>query len=281
MGQGPYDGGQFDYGRLLVDLRAEHAALDEIVSRLTDAQWDLDTPAPGWKIRHQMYHLTYFDDAARRAIVEPEPFSKHAPELMLAGGPDAVAADADALQPAELLAQWRARRGEMLAAFETIRPDDRVPWYGPAMSAASFVTARLEEVWGHGQDIRDTLGLPPLVSDRLRHIAFLGFRALPYAFVVHGQPVPASGLRVELEAPSGDTWEFGDRGAEGGLVRGSALDFCLVVTQRRHVDDTSLTVEGTVATEWIRIAQAFAGPAGRGRQPGLFPRVTQTTTSDG
>ena len=65
-------------------------------------------------------------------------------------------------------------------------------------------------------------------------------------------------MRVELIAPSGDTWTFGpDDAAES--ITGPAADFCLVVTQRRHVDDTDLTVVGDAARDWMRKAQAFAG----------------------
>jgi len=45
---------------------------------------------------------------------------------------------------------------------------------------------------------------------------------------------------------------------------------CLAVTQRRHLADLDLDVRGPVATEWMSIAQAFAGPPGSGRQPGQF-----------
>jgi hypothetical protein len=55
-------------------------------------------------------------------------------------------------------------------------------------------------------------------------------------------------------------------------VRGSALDFCLVVTQRRHVLDTGLELQGAAAQEWMSIAQCFAGPAASGPPPGSFPR---------
>ena len=48
------------------------------------------------------------------------------------------------------------------------------------------------------------------------------------------------------------------------------LDFCLVVTQRRHLADTRLSVVGLAAAEWMAIAQAFAGGPGAGRQPGQF-----------
>jgi hypothetical protein len=50
-------------------------------------------------------------------------------------------------------------------------------------------------------------------------------------------------------------------------VTGPALDFCLLVTQRRHRSDLALQAEGAVADEWLDIAQAFAGPPGSGRQP--------------
>jgi hypothetical protein len=48
-------------------------------------------------------------------------------------------------------------------------------------------------------------------------------------------------------------------------VRGSAVEFCLVVTQRRNVADTDLVVDGSDAKEWMSLAQAFAGPPGPGR----------------
>jgi hypothetical protein len=43
-------------------------------------------------------------------------------------------------------------------------------------------------------------------------------------------------------------------------VSGSALDFCLVVTQRRHLDDTDLVARTGAARDWLLRAQAFAGP---------------------
>ena len=75
--------------------------------------------------------------------------------------------------------------------------------------------------------------------------------------------LPAAGVRVELTAPSGAVWRHGDDADapnDENVVRGSALDFCLVTTQRRHVDDTDLEVTGDAARDWMLKAQAFAGP---------------------
>ena len=132
------------------------------------------------------------------------------------------------------------------------------------MSPASSVTARLMETWAHGQDVLDALGIERPPTDRLRHIAHLGIRALPYSYSINQLAQPTEPIRVELCAPSGDQWTWGPP-AVADRVTGQALDFCLVVTQRRHVLDTGLVVTGSTARQWISIAQAFAGPAGSGR----------------
>jgi uncharacterized protein (TIGR03084 family) len=74
---------------------------------------------------------------------------------------------------------------------------------------------------------------------------------------------------VELHTPEGDTLTWGPPDGPD-RVSGPLLDFCLVVTQRRHHSDTALAVTGPLAIEWIDIAQAFAGAPGAGRQPGQF-----------
>ncbi len=166
----------------------------------------------------------------------------------------------------DVLAWWRAARTSMVGAARGLDPHARVPWFGPPMGALSFVSARLMETWAHGQDVADALAVTRVPTARLRHIAHLGVRARPFSYVVRGLDVPAEPVRVDLTGPSGEHWEW-DSEASSELVRGSALDFCLVVTQRRHLSDTTLTVKGASATQWLAIAQAFAGPPGNGRPP--------------
>jgi uncharacterized protein (TIGR03084 family) len=136
------------------------------------------------------------------------------------------------------------------------------------MSAMSFATARLMETWAHGQDIVDAVGARRPATERLRHIAHIGVRARPFSYATNGREVPSGEVRVELGAPDGGRWEWNESASD--VVRGDALDFCLVVTQRRHLDDTALVVDGPLAEDWMAIAQAFAGPPGAGRQPGQF-----------
>ena len=102
-------------------------------------------------------------------------------------------------------------------------------------------------------------------TDRIRHVAHLGVRTRDFAYSVHEQQPPAEQFRVQLVSPSGETWAWGPEGATQ-TVTGSAYDFCLLVTQRVHRDDTDLVATGADAEHWLTIAQAFAGPAGPGRE---------------
>jgi len=168
-----------------------------------------------------------------------------------------------------LLDAWRAGRAALLDAARAADPAVRVPWYGPAMGFASFVSARLMETWAHGQDVADALGLAPVTTDRLRHIVHLGVGARAYSFRVRGLQDPGDPVRVEAAPPAGgDAWTWGPAEA-ADAVRGPALDLALVLTQRRHLADTAVSVEGPTAQAWMAIAQAFAGPPGPGRPPNL------------
>jgi uncharacterized protein (TIGR03084 family) len=106
------------------------------------------------------------------------------------------------------------------------------------------------------------------VTTRLKHVAHIGVRARPFSYMINGLSLPDGHVYVALDAPDGSVWEWGEPSDD--RVTGAALDFCLVVTQRRHRDDTRLVVAGPNATEWIGIAQAFAGEPGGGRVPGQF-----------
>jgi len=255
-------------GSLVDDLLAESGELRQVLAALPVADWRRATPAAGWTVTDQVTHLAYFDDAARSSVTDPERFTAEAAQLAAAGGdfPDQVAARYRGTPPADVLAWFDRARGELTQAYLAADPSVRLPWYGPPMSVASSVTARLMETWAHGQDVLDTFGIARVPAARMRHVADLGIRALRYAYTVNGLPVPADPIRVELAGPDGARWDWGPTDA-ANRVSGTALDFCLLVTQRRHRDDTALAVTGAVARQWMSIAQAFAGAAGPGRPP--------------
>ena len=260
-----------DLRALTADLGAETAVLRHILDSLSDADWNLPTPAPGWTITDQVSHLAYFDQVAVASATDPAEFAAEVSRLTTTGtvDPDAIARRYHELPPAELLDWFGRARGELITVFAELDPAARVPWFGPAMSVASSLTARIMETWAHGQDIADTVGQQREPTDRLRHVAHIGVGARPFSYAANRRPVPAEPVRVELIAPSGATWAWGPPGASD-RVTGPALDFCLLVTQRRHRSDTAVQAAGAAADEWLSIAQSFAGPPGAGRVPGQF-----------
>lgn len=259
---------------LLADLRAETDDLIAILSGLDHDDWSCPTPAAGWQVRDQVSHLAYFDETATLAATDTSQFRAEAEELVAVGPdfPDYVAHRYRDLRPFDLLTWFWQARAEFLRSVSGRDPRDRVPWYGPDMSLMSSATARLMETWAHSQDIVDALGMARVGTNRLRHIAHLGVRTFGFAFGLRDRAVPTKDVRVEITAPDGTVWSWGPEGSDDS-VTGPALDFCLVVTQRRHVADTDLCVTGPVATDWMSIAQAFAGAPGPGRGPGAFPKA--------
>jgi uncharacterized protein (TIGR03084 family) len=242
---------------LLRDLAAEQDVLDALVA--DTAVWDRTTPAEGWTVGHTVAHLAVGDEAAATAVGEGrDPWTPTgdgpAPDHDAAG--DHLAAGA-----AAVLDRWRAARRTMLDAMAAAGggADARVPWGGRTMSVRSLATARLMETWAHGLDVHAALGVEPVDTDRLLHVAWLGWRSLPHAFAVAGEAPPDDprGLRLELVAPSGDRW---DVGAEEpvAVVRGPAGVWCRVATHRwRAATPPPLGVDGALAERAVAVARAY------------------------
>ncbi|MBY9074068.1 TIGR03084 family protein [Nocardioides sp. WL0053] len=257
---------------VLADLAAEGDALDALVADLAAPGWSTPTPAAGWDVAHQVAHLAWTDEVAVTAATD-----KAAWEAVVVGAledpggfVDAAAAHGAEADPADLLARWRASRAALAATLAALPEGERVPWFGPPMSATSMATARFMETWAHGLDVAEALGAPAAPTDRIRHVAHLGVRTRDFAFSVHRLTPPGGEFRVELVAPGGGTWAYGPEDA-AQTVRGPAYDFCLLVTQRRNRADLDLVAAGPDADRWLDIAQAFAGPPGAGREPGRAP----------
>jgi uncharacterized protein (TIGR03084 family) len=248
-----------DIGGMLDDLQAETDELVGIVSSAGDSSFDLATPADGWTVADTIGHLWYFDREGRRALDDPAAFAESVALIM--ADPDAFEAQhldeirrlGESLMPA-----WQEERRLIIDSLRRTDPTAKVPWYGPPMSPMSFGTARLMETWAHGQDVADAVGATRVPTDRLKHIAHLGVRTRGFSYVVKGLEAPDVPVFVSLVAPSGAVWTWGEESAADS-VRGPAVDFCLLVTQRRVVGDLSLVATGDDAVGWLSIAQAFAG----------------------
>ncbi len=235
---------------LLADLTAEQQALDELLASLDDDQWRAPTPADGWTVHDTVAHLALAELLAHASVVDGRD--------PVASGPFPFTAPDD---PAALLDTWRTARRATLAAFAARDDRDRVPWGRRHMAVRSLATARLMETWAHGLDCFAAAGVTPVDTDRLVHVARLGWRSLTVAFVVAGKepPAPPDTLRVDLLAPSGTAWVYGPEPADASAtVRGDAGVWCRVVTQRwRAPEPAPLTCDGELAVAAVRVARAF------------------------
>jgi uncharacterized protein (TIGR03084 family) len=251
---------------LCADLQAESDELADVLVGLDEDGWETMTAAEPWRVKDQISHLAWNDDATVRALTQPVEFLAAKPE-----GPQAIQAMVDQvivdyqhLPGTEMLSWFREARGSLIQAFAGRDPKERMPWYGPEMSLASKLTARFMETWAHGYDVFDALGKSKPRTDRVRHVVFLGLQALPNAYTAQGRELPDRPVRLEVTSPSGELWRMGPSDTDD-VVRGSAFDLALVVTQRLNPGDADLQPQGGVAEEWLQIAQAFAGPPGAGR----------------
>lgn len=254
------------------DLLDEYNDLAALAEQLTPAQWRIDTAFFGWTPWDEIAHLCLFDETGLLAATDGDAFAADARVLMAELGKgrefSAIARGKyGVMDGAALLAHWRTRYTALVAALAALDSRARLPWYGPTMSARSFATARMMETWAHGQDVFDAVGVRRRPTHRLKHIAHIGATTYGWTFSNRKLAMPGPAPYVELSAPGNETWTWNEVSA-GNAVRGSAEDFCLVVTQRRNVLDTGLQLSGEPAVQWMAIAQCFAGPPAAPPAPG-------------
>lgn len=253
------------------DFQDECEELYAFVADLSERKWRQATPFWAWTTFDQIMHLLQVDRFALASVAGAESFARVRDERRQAAAAgielSALARrEFGALARADLLAVWRSSYLALSAGLAARDPADRLAWFGPDMSVASMIAARQMEVWAHGQDIYDLLRVTRASSPRLRNICDLGVRTYGWSFQNRGLERPGPAPSVMLSGPGAREWRWNE-GAIGS-VSGSAADFALVVTQRRNVVDTGLTLVGAAAQAWMPIAQCFAGPPADGPRPG-------------
>jgi len=253
------------------EVLQEYAELAKLVEAMSAEQWQLKSKFYGWTPFDEISHLLFFDERGLLAATNADAFAADTAAIgrQLAAGREISAIARDSygqLDGATLAKQWRSCFEKLVAILSTLDAKARLPWYGPTMSARSFATARMMEVWAHGQDIYDVLGKRRTPTLRLKHIAHIGVTTFGWTFVNRKLPVPPVAPHVRLQGPNGEEWTWGEPSTID-FVSGNAEEFCLVVTQRRNIADTALQSAGSAA-QWLSFAQCFAGPVADPPLPG-------------
>jgi uncharacterized protein (TIGR03084 family) len=244
------------------DLAAEEERLAGILAGLSDEQWLAESGAAGWTMADVVLHLAQSEEGAASSATGSD--------LRSVPGFPAPTADktvddraaelvsAQRAAPEVVFERWqRARRAAMVALLAA-DPQRPLVWVAGTMKPATLATTRLAEHWAHGLDITEPLGIGFPDTERLRHIAWLAHRTLPYALARAGEPPAQIEVRCELTSPDGtETWSFGPDGAESRIT-GAAGAFCRVAAQRLDPARSGLTATGPDAATALRVLRTYA-----------------------
>jgi uncharacterized protein (TIGR03084 family) len=239
------------------DLEAEQDLLDEVLGALGQDDWGRPSAAAGWSVSDVVLHLAQAEElAVASAQGDPAPFARDPGQD---GSGDGFAGrrveDQRGASPDAVYQRWRTARHAALDALRGCPPGTRLPWAVSPLSPATLATTLLAEHWAHALDITGPLGIAYPDTARLRHVAWLAVRTLPYAFAVAG--LQARPVRCELTGPDGERWEFGPADAESS-ISGAAGAFCRVAAQRLAAEASGLTAAGPDAATALRVVRTYA-----------------------
>jgi uncharacterized protein (TIGR03084 family) len=239
----------------IADLEDEQDRLEAILDALDDAAWHTESGAPGWTITDVVLHLAQSEDAV---VATATGDATRGWRLSGDGIDDAMdrLVRAERAEPRVVFARWRTARREAVAALRAADPKQPLQWAAAPLKPATLATTRLAEHWAHGLDITEPLGIDFPDTDRLRHVAWLGYGSLPYAFGLKGlEPHP---VFCELVGPDGSVWRYGPEDAES-TISGSAGAFCRVGAQRLAPEESGLTTTGPHGAEVLGVLRNYAG----------------------
>jgi uncharacterized protein (TIGR03084 family) len=249
----------------LADLTAQHAELDEVLEGLDAAGWATPSRCDGWTVSDVVLHLAQTDEMARASFEGR--LAEHVESVASIwaeasdvdeGAGRMVALEREQQTPDEIYERWRDGAAALRAAYAALDPSARVLWVAGELAARSLLTTRLAECWIHTGDVAEPLGVELAPTDRLRPIARLAWRTLPYAFARAGRDAPGP-VAFHLTGPNGDDWRFDPDGEPAPtVVTGPAIDLCRVAGQRAVPADTALRATGPDGDAVLELVRTFA-----------------------
>lgn len=250
---------------ITADLRAQHDELYRMLDGLTEAEWNAPTRCEGWDVLDVVIHLAQTDELASASVAGR--FDQRLDELAEGvdqsssvddGAADLVARDrALAPDPPAVLERWRTASRAVADAFEAADPHGRVQWVAGELAVRTLATTRLAEAWIHSGDVAEAIGVTLEPSDRLKQIARLAWRTLPYAFGSVGRSL-AGPVELRLVGPSGDPWEFVPDQPAVTVISGPAVDLCDVAARRRDPSEAQLRAEGPDGAAVLELIRTYA-----------------------
>lgn len=241
---------------ILSDLVAEQQFLDQFLQRELKSirDWDRPTPAKGWTIRDTISHLADYEEMAASVIAGSANLEKYqsSPDL------DEVRQEAvkkgRKMRPQDVIEWWRGGRAKVVEPLSHMTSSDRVEWLAGSMSAKTLATVRLMETWAHGLDIYAAMKVEVEDTPRIRHVCWLGWKALPYNFKAANEDYTP--VRVEVIGPGYAKWVYGPEDAEN-VIKGSAADFARLAVDRMDRSKSRLKIKGDAAEIAVKVVRAY------------------------
>jgi uncharacterized protein (TIGR03084 family) len=237
------------------DLAAEEACIEAVLATLSTDDWRTGSGAAGWTIADVVLHLAQSEETV--VLTTAGGLVQGSWQWLGASVDEAMAERVrrDSTRPEQVFDRWRSARRAALAALRQADPDVPLNWVAAELKPRTLGTTRLAEHWAHALDITSPLGIDYPDTDRLRHIAWLGHRSLPYALARAGAPMVP--VRCELTGPDGTLWTFGPADAQS-RISGPASAFCRVGAQRVRPDESGLQTEGPYGPVALRHLRNYA-----------------------
>ena len=262
------------------DFRDECNAVYSILENLKEQDYEMPTQFKGWTFNNVIGHLHVWNYAADISLKDGDEWKNFANSALQALGNGSSMNEFEqtitkGIQGPELLSMWKEYYTDMTERFAVADPKKRVKWMGPDMSVRSSISARHMETWAHAQELYDSLGLDRINEDRIKNIVIIGNNTFKWCFTVHKKTLPSIRPHLKLISPSGEIWEYNEF-SEEHKIEGLAEEFCQVVTQVRNIKDVNLKLTGSIAEEWMSVAQCFAGGAEQPPKPGTRKKIIKS-----
>lgn len=243
---------------IFAELEAEQGALARVLERLDESAGQQPSAAEGWTISDVVLHLAQTEEVVVASATGSS--VNRFPDIDASTTDEMAAAwvDAERGPPfGNVIERWSAASRGAVEALREADPDVPLTWVATPLKPRTLATTRLAEHWIHAQDITSPLQIPYPDTDRLWHIAWLAHRTIPYAFTRAGADSPPS-VRLDLTAPSGDAWSFGDSDAPCRIT-GTASDFCRIAGRRLDpADAASVRSTGERHQEVLNLVRTYA-----------------------
>jgi uncharacterized protein (TIGR03084 family) len=239
---------------ILSDLVAEQQFLDQFLQKIGPKDWDSPTPSK-WTIRDTISHLADSAELAADALnggTKIEVY-RDAPNLDLLR--QVAIKRGRKMRYQDVIEWWRGGRAKVVEPLSRMEDGDRVEWIAGSMSAKTFATMRLMENWAHGLDIYHAMKAQVDDTPRIRHVCFLGWKTLPYAFKLADKDY--SPVRVEVMGPAYAKWVFGPAETDQ-VIKGPAGEFARLAVRRiKRKDAKNLKAFGEVAETALDVVRAY------------------------